>query len=62
MFKRLLLALAMIAALVGCNTPAGTANPTTNVEPSTPSLESPADSGLESAEPSEEASEEPSPS
>jgi hypothetical protein len=52
MFKRLLLALAMIAALAACNTPAGTSNPTTNVGSSSPpSVESPADSGLESMEP-----------
>ena len=63
MFKRLLLALAMIAALGACNSPAASSNPTTNsgssaapsveapsTEPS--SGESPTDSGLESMEPS----------
>jgi hypothetical protein len=61
MIKRLLLALAMIAALAGCNTPAGTASPTTNDgTPASPGLESPSDSGLESVEPSEEASDAPS--
>jgi hypothetical protein len=60
MFKRLLLALAMIAALAACNSPAGTSNPGTSSAPSVeapstePSsgLESPTDSGLESMEPS----------
>jgi hypothetical protein len=64
MFKRLLLALAMIAALGACNSPAASSNPTTNsgssaapsveapsTEPSS-GLESPTDSGLESMEPS----------
>lgn len=63
MFKRLLLGLAMIAALAACNTPAATTSPSaptlespsapTLESPSAPTLESPSDSGLESIEPSE---------
>lgn len=57
MFKRLLLALAMIAALAGCNTPSGSANPTTNVSsPAAPGSEAPSDSVPESMEPSVEPS------
>ena len=57
MIKRLLLALGMIAALAACNTPAASSTPGTNTGSSpAPSVEapsgSPADSGLESMEPS----------
>jgi hypothetical protein len=61
MFKRLLLALAMIAALAACNTPAATTNPVNpTASPAVPGLESPSDSGTESMEPSSEPSMEPS--
>ena len=61
MFKRLLLALAMIAALAACNTPAGTSNPVNpTTSPAAPGLESPSGSGTESMEPSAEPSMEPS--
>lgn len=59
MFKRFFLVLAMIGALIGCNTPAGSPSPSASapdVSPSAPTLESPSDSGLESVEPSESAS------
>jgi uncharacterized lipoprotein YajG len=60
MFKRLLLALAMIVALAACNAPAATTNPVNSTaSPAAPGLESPS-SGTESMEPSSEPSMEPS--
>jgi ABC-type glycerol-3-phosphate transport system substrate-binding protein len=50
MFKRLLLALALVGALAACNTPAGTASPSGAVTSPSASgvVSSPADSGLAS--------------
>jgi hypothetical protein len=59
MLKRILLALALVGALGACNTPAATSSPALT-SPSAPAVENPSDSGLESMEPVESPSAEPS--
>jgi hypothetical protein len=61
MLKRLLLALALVAALGACNTPAGTASPSAVVVPTDSGLESPGASMETSPDASMDASMEPSP-
>jgi hypothetical protein len=62
MLKRVLLALALVAALGACNTPAGTASPSAvDVTPTDSGFESPGASMETSPDASMDASMEPSP-